>query len=250
LASQMIQILMRNGQNARALEVAQQQITLGGGDLSRYKMALKLAESISNVGKIKEIIDLCLAQNSNLAAAYALAGEYYLAAGNTSAVEQSISKILMLDTASVEGYILKAELDTTLGKTDDALEAFRRAISFDQYAGRAINGLAWTLIDKKGDIGTAVNEATSAISTDNSNASYYLTQGWAYYKMGKYNFARGSYEKALKLAPDDPLINYYAGINYIKDNNPVKAKTSLKKAAESNLDAKIRKEAETALNSL
>ncbi len=70
------------------------------------------------------------------------------------------------------------------------------------------------------------------------------------HKAGRYNIARGNFEKALRFAPDDAVVNYYAGLGYWKDGKPEKAKECLQKALANGLSGKLRPEAEATLKNL
>ncbi len=250
IARDKIALFQANKQLGGALREAVRQVDLGPRDIDRYRTALTLTTLTGNKERAQRLIEQCLTANANVASAIALAGEYFLDHDNLTEAQQCLSKIASLDSANVDGLILKARVDTMQGRFDEAITTYRKAISIDQYAGDAINGLACLLIDKKGEYAVAANEVSSAISTDPGNPEYHMTEGRAYYKMGRYNMARGNFETALKLAPDHPLINYYAGINYIKDNKPDKAKICLQKALAGNLSRQLRADAESALQGL
>ncbi len=250
IAEKKIELLIKTGQVDKALAVAEIQIQSGPQDISRYERAIQIASRMKADSKIKDVLEKCLTANPDFPRAYALAGKYYLNSGNSGEAEKCAAKIYALDTSNVDSYILKAGIDTLQGKIDPAIETYRKAISVDQYVGDALNGLAWLLIEKKGQYLQGVNEAMAAISTDNGNPLYHLTVGWGYYRNGRYDLARSNFENALKLEPDNPLVNYYAGINYIKDKKPAEAKTCLQKSLKEGLAGTLRSGAETALKGL
>ena len=47
--------------------------------------------------------------------------------------------------------------------------------------------------------------------------------GWVYYKKGQYEKAEEELEKAVKFAPQDPVIAEHLGDAYLKNNLPEKA---------------------------
>ncbi|SYZ74399.1 exported hypothetical protein [Candidatus Zixiibacteriota bacterium] len=250
IANDKITYYSDNRQWDRALNIAERQAGLGPRDLNRFRTAINLAIQINDKERALKLIKQCVDFNSGIPAGFALAGEFYIDIGKADEAAECLSKATALDSLSVPGFILEARLDTLQGRYDDALRTYRRAIAADQYAGEAIDGLATVLIEKKNDYANAANEMSSAIATDPSNPKFHMTQGWAYYKMGRYDLARGSFEKALKFDPRNPLINYYAGINYFKDKKPNQAGECLRKALAGKLPDRLRSEAENTLRDL
>lgn len=250
IASEMILLYQSTGDLSRAQELAEKQIALGSRDISRYEMALSLAEKGNNSQMAETLIKECLEKNPNDPSAYTLMGRYYFDKGNPVEAEKGVDKAMALDSKFVEAYLLKAELDTLQGKTDIASTTYENILKLDNECGPAHAGLAWLIAEKGGNYQVATNHAMFAVASESQNPMYYVTLGWTFYKAGRSGMARGNFEKALRFSPDNPVINYYAGLGYWKDGKPDKAKECFQKALANGLTGKLRTEAEATLKKL
>jgi tetratricopeptide (TPR) repeat protein len=250
IAYKLIELYESSGRLDMAFEISYKQVELAYQDLERYRISIKLAEQLKNREKGEELVNLCLEKNPDNPESQELAGRFYLASGNINKAQEASGKALSLNPAYIDGLILQAEIDTAQGKTDRAMEIYEKALELDKESDAVRSGLAWLMAERGGDYRAAANHAMAALAEDARNPKYYLTLGWVYYKEGRFNMARGNFEKALKFLPDDPVYNYYAGLGYWKDKKPDKAKECLQKALSLGLGGKLGEEAKSIMGKL
>lgn len=250
IASEKLASYEQMGEHSSAMQFAEKLIDIGREDIDRYRVAARLAVEMGNTDKAKDIYRMCLDNNPDDPDAYALVGEYDLRSQDYPGAEKNISKAIELDSLHTEGLTLWAELNAIRGRKDSAIALYKKIIEIDQYAGDALGNLALLLVERGENPLIPANYAKKAIMYDRDNPKHHYALGRAYFKRGKYAMARGSFEKALKLAPENPEYNFYAGINYIKDDKRDKAGKCLNKSIRNGLKGKLKNEAEKALKGI
>jgi len=250
VAVERIALYRKAGELNKAVVLADRLIQNGHRDIDRYRLAVNVAQEMNDSQKSAAISQLCLENNPDDPRAYSLAGDSYLGVSEFEKAGEAIRKAIALDTMSIDGYMLLARMDTLQGQFDSAIAVCKRAAQIDQYAPEAFNAVAWLTLRQGGDPLIAIDQAGTAITYDPANAAYHFTLGWAYYKQGRHDIAGSGFERALQLAPDNPFYNYHAGINYIKDKKPDKAKICLRKALANGLSGQLKSDAEAALGRL
>ena len=239
------------GEYSSGLKFAESYIEVGREDLKRYRRAAELAMKLRDMKKVDAIYKLCLDNNPEDPAAYALVGEFYFERGDFEMAQSMADKALAIDSMNIEGLVLKGDLAADKGRIDEAIEIYGKVIELDQYEADAVGGMALQELLRGDNPHIAVNRAQRAIMYDGRNAWHRTTLGRAYYEMKKYNIALNSFKVALDLDPDNPLINYYAGLNYARiDTMKFEAKMHLKKAIKDGLPKELEPKAQTVLNSL
>ncbi len=233
-----------------ALEFCEKYIQAGPGDLERYRIGITVAEQAGNRTRAEEIVNDCLQKNGIDPEAYVIAADFKLRHEGIADADESIKKALSLDSACVNAYLVKAKQDTLAGREQEAMKLYEKVLQLDQFSAEAYNNLGWLLLKTGGDPRVAANHASAAISYEPLNGENYITLGWSRYKQNRFDLARGDFERGLKIAPENPVLNFYAGLNYIKDNKPDKAKVHLKNALAGDLPKTLRKEAEENLKKL
>jgi tetratricopeptide (TPR) repeat protein len=233
-----------------ALRFAERLIELGRNDINRYKTAIALALEKNDDSKVEELYHLCLENNSNNPYALALNSRYYFERGEVNRASELVSRSLALDSSHISTLVLGADLMAVRGETDSAIAQYERIVELDKYCGDAYGNMALLLVETEKNVKLGSTIVKRAIYNDGGNAKHRATLGRAYYKMGKYKSAYGTFKHALRFAPDDPEIKYYAGLNLIKNNMPKQAKILLKKAIRLGLNDDLKKQAEAELKKL
>jgi tetratricopeptide (TPR) repeat protein len=82
-----------------------------------------------------------------------------------------------------------------------AEECYRRAVEIDPDDDRALNDLAYYLIDRDIDIAEGLRLAGRALEIFPDNPGYLDTQGWGYYKLGRCEEALEVLKRAWDLTP-------------------------------------------------
>ncbi len=138
------------------------------------------------------------------------------------------------------------------GKTDLAIEHYKKAIQFNQYNSMALNNLGYIMSDR-GDANKAIEYFQQAIKIDpayadahyNLGVTYgalgrrqdaieaykqaikikldypnaHFNLGFAYYQLGRYQDAIESYKRAIRIKPDMAMAHYALGVAYSVTGN-------------------------------
>nr|MBN2278485.1 tetratricopeptide repeat protein [candidate division Zixibacteria bacterium] len=250
LAEEKLKLYEALGENVAAYEFSRRLIEVAFEDLDRYRTALNLAVKSGRGTDIEEIYSLLLKHNADDSYALAMAGKHYLGSGDLDRAEELIRLGVALDTLNTEARIQMARLMEAQGQPDSAIAVYEDILKFDTYAGKAYGNLAVLLLEKGENPNRVANLANRALLYDKTNGRHFCTVGRAYLELKKYKIAKVKFDEALKLAPDDPEINFYAGINHQRLGSAFEARTYLKKALRGGLKGSLKKEAEAALNNL
>lgn len=129
----------------------------------------------------------------------------YLAAGDTARArvnlmrwrarreQQGMPEALV---ATTMGYIYEKG-----GDQHKAEDFYRRAVSMDPACGRALNDLAYFLINREIDVDEGLELVGRALAIEPGNPGYMDTQGWGYYKKGRYKEAVEVLQRAWEAIP-------------------------------------------------
>lgn len=230
---------------------AEQLAKIAPEDLSRYYRAAAFAVKLGDRKKAEEFYQLSLDHNPNDPAAYTFAGKYYLSRRDLKKAEENMNKALSLDSLWIDAMILDADIAAARGERDKAYVIYQKVVDMDQYASDAVGGIALQGLLRGENPHVSANWAMKAISYDGGNAWHRTTLGRAYYAQQKYKLAYNAYKVALELDPNNPLINYYAGINMVKmDTMKFEAKLLLQKAVKDGLPKDLESDAKKALKGL
>jgi len=116
------------------------------------------------------------------------------------------------DDADVQfhlGYVL-FECD----KRGEAESALRKALRLDPGHAPALNFLGYSLAERGERLDEALDMIQRALDVDTWNGAYLDSLGWVYYRMGRYEEARGPLERAAREYPHDPTVLEHLGDLY------------------------------------
>ncbi len=181
--------------------------------------ALSLVEqSFFNLGGAKENVEKILALNPNSSAAKIRLAELQLSIGETDEAEKTL-----------ESLQASPRRDTLLGfakliryKSKEAQDLFRSSINLDSSSALARLGLGLTQINS-GDLATGRGELEVAAALEPNVAIYRSYLGKAYFEENRSNMASHEYDRAISLDPNDPTPYLYRAFERLSKNNPVGA---------------------------
>lgn len=134
------------------------------------------------------------------------------------------------------------------GYLDKAAEEFNKALADQNYGSRdlpALNLAKLYLTENKPD--EALEMALKSVQFNPRNAMAQSTAGFLLEKKDRLSEAVSSYEKAVKIVPDDVNFNYYLGAAYFKAGEYKKAEEVFLRISTKSMDADTKKEVENYL---
>src|SRR5262249_490575 len=172
--------------------------------------------------------------SNNKDAWYYLGPPYYPKARLTEASE-AFQRILVLDPVNARaennlGLILETE-----GKPDEAIEAYRKAIAWQEQTSQVseqpyVN--LGNLLSEQGRPQEAIAPLEKAVKSAPNNAYCHLTLGNFYRKNGEFEKARSQLVRATELDPDNAVAHYQLGRLYKDTNDLDRAKKEFDRTAE------------------
>jgi predicted Zn-dependent protease len=238
------------GDHSSAVKIAADNIKYAPHDINRYRQAFELARRAGDKGKAEEICRKCLEVNSDSPESYFLYAEFYQWNKDKSMTDEYAAKALEKDAHFVPALLILAANDTLQGDFNSAIAKYNNILEIDPYNATATINIAISMLEKGDDPRAVVNQANGAVALAPENPMIYCTIGRGYFNLGKFANARISFENALKFGSENPEVNYYAGINYVKDGKPELARQHLQKALTLGLSGKLKTAAESELKKL
>ncbi len=151
----------------------------------------------------------------------------YLEAALALSVEGDPERYLEIMKQIAEKYPREKRAHASLGyfyerrgRSDEAIEAFNRALALDPNDGITLNQLGYTYADK-GDFAKAIEYFRKYASAYPDDANPHDSMGEIYYRMGRIDEAVGKFKEAIEVKPDFFLP--YIRLGYIfalKENYP------------------------------
>ena len=111
-----------------------------------------------------------------------------------------------------------------------AEKAARQSLDLEPNNGQALNFLGYLYADYKVKVDQAVPLIEQALALDPDNPYYIDSLGWAYYRLGRLEDARGQLEKAIALGGDEPEVLEHLGDVYVALARKDDAKSLYQKA--------------------
>jgi len=217
------QVERRAGNTAGAEDAARRLMEIDAAD-ARGPIALADARIAS--GNFKGAIDVLAARLSAASDADVASGVYTRVAVTYATAQQesgdASGAVATLEAArrrSPDDADLWFELGEAYDRAerlDDAERTFRALIAADPSNADALNHLGYMLADRGRKLEEAVEFVTRALALDAGNPSYLDSLGWAYFKLGRLDAARGPIEKAASAAPQASVIQAHLGDVYFE----------------------------------
>ena len=112
-----------------------------------------------------------------------------------------------------------------------AMEWYQKAVQIDwRAASVAENNLAWLYAQQNRNLDVAVQLAESATAALPTQAEFYDTLGWVYYKKQVSTLAIRSLKRAVDLDPNNPVHQFHLGMAYASEGQDKIARKTLQAA--------------------
>jgi predicted Zn-dependent protease len=130
--------------------------------------------------------------------------------------------------------LARAEWLAGAGRTDEGIAVYEALLKRAPRSESTANNLAYVLAEAKGDKASLERALQVASRFDNSPTPGYVdTLGWVRYRLGQYDQAATVLERAVALAPNEPLLQLHFGMALVRKGDVARGKEFLRKAIES-----------------
>jgi tetratricopeptide (TPR) repeat protein len=136
-----------------------------------------------------------------------------------SDAEESLSKAEQLSTKAEDKeyvYFLRGSTYEREKKFDQAEAEFRKILAANPQSAATLNYLGYMNADRDVRLEESLNYIKQAVSLEPTNGAYLDSLGWAYFKLGKYDLAEESLNKASLRMGSDPTVQDHLGDLYQK----------------------------------
>ena len=154
---------------------------------------------------------------------YVRLGIIYTRAKRWNDALEALSKAEQLSTKPDDKayvYFLRGDLYQRQKMFDQAETEFKRVLDStpptDPQAAATLNYLGYMNADRGVKLEESLNYIKQALTFDPNNSAYLDSLGWAYFKLGKYDLAEESLNKAASHMSSDPTVQEHLGDLYQK----------------------------------
>jgi tetratricopeptide (TPR) repeat protein len=136
-----------------------------------------------------------------------------------SDAEEALNKAEQLSTKAEDKeyvYFLRGSTYEREKKYDEAEAEFKKVLVINPQSGATLNYLGYMNADRGVQLEESLNYIKAAVSLEPTNGAYLDSLGWAYFKLGKYDLAEESLNKASLHMASDPTVQDHLGDLYQK----------------------------------
>jgi tetratricopeptide (TPR) repeat protein len=136
-----------------------------------------------------------------------------------SDAEQALNKAEQLSTKAEDKeyvYFLRGSTLEREKKYDQAEAEFKKILSVNPQNAATLNYLGYMNADRGVELEESLNYIKQAVSMEPTNGAYLDSLGWAYFKLGKYDLAEETLNKAALHMASDPTVQDHLGDLYQK----------------------------------
>jgi tetratricopeptide (TPR) repeat protein len=131
-----------------------------------------------------------------------------------SEAEESLNKAELLCTKAEDKeniYFLRGSTYEREKKYEQAETEFRKVLSANPQSAVTLNYLGYMNADRGVQLEESLIQIKLAVSLDPTNGAYLDSLGWAYFKLGKYDLAEETLNKASLRMGSDPTVQDHLG---------------------------------------
>jgi tetratricopeptide (TPR) repeat protein len=149
--------------------------------------------------------------------------------------ESSLNKAELLSTKAEDKeyiYFLRGSTYEREKKYDEAEAEFKKVLVSNPQSAVTLNYLGYMNADRGVELEESLNQIKQAVSLDPTNGAYLDSLGWAYFKLGKYDLAEDSLNKASLRMASDPTVQDHLGDLFQKTGRLKQAAAHWERAVE------------------
>jgi tetratricopeptide (TPR) repeat protein len=136
-----------------------------------------------------------------------------------SDAEEALNKAELLSTKTEDKeyvYFLRGSTYEREKKYDEATAEFKKVLAVNPQSAATLNYLGYMNADRGVQLEESLSYIKQAVSLEPTNGAYLDSLGWAYFKLGKYDLAEETLNKASLRMGSDPTVQDHLGDLYQK----------------------------------
>lgn len=126
-----------------------------------------------------------------------------------------LERALELDPDSTSLLFWLAAANERSGKKGQAEDLLQQLLAIDPYFAPALNYLGYMWAEAGENLERALLLVQQAVEIEPDNGAFIDSLGWAHFRLGQYEEARGFLERAASLVGDDPVVYEHLGDLYV-----------------------------------
>ena len=222
-------LLLDAGRADEAVALAQKALDASENSLEAMEIAAVVFAQSGKLAEAEAMADRALAREAGFAPAIALKASLAAERGEETTALELFDQAAAADDQNPDYAYYAASIVRKRGDTKGANARLRAIAMREPGHVPANNDLAWHLAEADEDLDFALELATRA-SARQTDADTLDTLGWVQYKLGNFDEAIASFEKALEMRPDSASIRYRLGLALAKAGSEQQARAALEQA--------------------
>lgn len=221
---------LASGNVAGALAAANTALEKAPTDAKSLVLAARAYGETRDFKTAEALLKRAIEADPALLEAYSMLGQLYVADRHLEDALREFQRLAALQPTAVGPKTVVAVLHHMANRRDEAKKAYEAVLRVDASAVVAANNLAWMKLEDGENLDVALRLAQAAKVGSPRSPEVSHTLGLIYYRRNLFVFSVAAFEDAVKFAPDNPEYHYRLGLALSKNNDPVRAKASLKAA--------------------
>lgn len=228
-AEQLVELDAAEHNFADAQKVAEAQVARSPKAVEPLELLAKVDIVQSNYSGAESILNKAIALNPKAPNPYILLAHVY---ANTGKIPEALQKLKVAaeETNDVNLYLQMGELNDRAKNYEAARDAYEQALSVNSNSIAALNNLSYIYSERLHDLDKALALAERARVMLPNNPNIADTSGWILFRKGEYARALPIMQDCADKAPNDPEIQYHAGMTYYMLGQESAARGALQKA--------------------
>lgn len=249
MAALKAECLIRTDKIEPGLDLLQQKIHHLRGNLAYFSRIVTYLDRLNRLDEVTRVVELMLQLNPENSDALMIAADYRLDMEQYDRVLEVSERALEIEPSLLRATVRIAEAEFGLGQTDKAIQDLQQLLKKHLSNHDAKYALSKMMAAEGIDLSRASNLARASISGSGSGYRQWSNLCDIYYKMGRFDLARGEANKFSRLHPNRPEPFYWKGIT-MHQEGIAEAEDNLRKAIDQGLRGRLLERAQETLEKL
>jgi len=224
-----VQIDLLKNKTVEALKFVHEQTVRSPNSPGLFLLQAELQWHAKQQQQAEESLSRVLDLDSKSTAAYALRAQIQIAQGQTEKAIATYQRAIELAPLDIRLQMALGGLYETLGNWQDAQSTYQKLLAIQPENALASNNLAYLMLEHGGSPTVALTLAQTARKGLPNLPNSADTLGWAYYYNGAFSAAAPLFEEAAKKVPNNQSYHYHLGLTYEKLGDSTRARAELEK---------------------